>query len=661
MSINDISYNVNNSSGTQNVSGGSGTNVSSTQNTSSGTTVAQGYHGSGSAVPGDIISGKITMSDSGNISLTLNDNTELSAHVDGGIRLTPGDAVSFQVKSSDNGLVLTPIGTNTAMGASVEKALAAADLEQSQSNIQMVTQMMDEGMNINASSLRTMNRLVSDYPSVDMTEIIKLKNMNMDITQENIGQLKNYSNAQYQIEQGASEIADLLTDEFSNEVESGLSDKAVQMYKDLLDIVNISGDSDTGIDIWGGGKVSEPSSFDGSISPNGTTSIDGTVSFDGTATSNGLHNTTTGSTSAMFDIPAGNYMDSEQLSQTADILENAGFSKEFTDSVRNGSVSVGDLLNACLDAAGSDKVLGSGQTGFTKNMDVSLANGAKDLVQTEVRDLTQNIAQGAASSDISQTNAGKSENVLQKAEEAINRALSEMSSEKLLATDSDTNDSAKTLVRLLKSDPFKNMVKDSLMSRIQITPEETADKANIKELYEKMIKQTDDIKNVLAKNSALDSPAGNAVQNLRSNIDFMNQINQTFSFVQLPVKLTDGNAHGDLYVYSNKKNRAKNDGNVTALLHLDMAHLGPMDVYITMNSGSHVNTHFYLQDDESLDLISSHIGELDKHLTQRGYTATAEFSMRDEMTDASSEITGQGRSITESSRPISYTSFDARA
>ena len=66
-------------------------------------------------MPGDIISGKITMSDSGNISLTLNDNTELSAHVDGGIRLTPGDAVSFQVKSSDNGLVLTPIGTNTAM------------------------------------------------------------------------------------------------------------------------------------------------------------------------------------------------------------------------------------------------------------------------------------------------------------------------------------------------------------------------------------------------------------------------------------------------------------------------------------------------------------------------------------------------------------------
>ena len=179
MSINDISYNVNNSSGTQNVSGGSGTNVSSTQNTSSGTTVAQGYHGSGSAVPGDIISGKITMSDSGNISLTLNDNTELSAHVDGGIRLTPGDAVSFQVKSSDNGLVLTPIGTNTAMGASVEKALAAADLEQSQSNIQMVTQMMREGMSVDTASLQSMNRLVSEYPAVDMTEIIQLKHMNV--------------------------------------------------------------------------------------------------------------------------------------------------------------------------------------------------------------------------------------------------------------------------------------------------------------------------------------------------------------------------------------------------------------------------------------------------------------------------------------------------
>ena len=39
---------------------------------------------------------------------------------------------------------------------------------------------------------------------------------------------------------------------------------------------------------------------------------------------------------------------------------------------------------------------------------------------------------------------------------------------------------------------------------------------------------------------------------------------------------------GELYVYTNKKNLADNDGNVSAFLHLDMDHLGPVDVYVAM-------------------------------------------------------------------------------
>ena len=39
------------------------------------------------------------------------------------------------------------------------------------------------------------------------------------------------------------------------------------------------------------------------------------------------------------------------------------------------------------------------------------------------------------------------------------------------------------------------------------------------------------------------------------------------------------------------------DGNVSALLHLDMENLGPMDVYVAMQN-NRVNTHFYMQDDD---------------------------------------------------------------
>ena len=95
-------------------------------------------------------------------------------------------------------------------------------------------------------------------------------------------------------------------------------------------------------------------------------------------------------------------------------------------------------------------------------------------------------------------------------------------------------------------------------------------------------------------NSAL----AKSVNNLQQNVDFINQINQTFAYVQLPLKLSQGNGHGDLYVYTNKRNLAKQEGNISALLHLDMEHLGPVDVYVTMTGGDHVNTKFYLKDDE---------------------------------------------------------------
>ena len=54
------------------------------------------------------------------------------------------------------------------------------------------------------------------------------------------------------------------------------------------------------------------------------------------------------------------------------------------------------------------------------------------------------------------------------------------------------------------------------------------------------------------------------------------QINQTYAYIQLPLHLRQGeHKTGELFVYTNKKNLAGRDGRVSALLHLDMEHLGP--------------------------------------------------------------------------------------
>ena len=147
-----------------------------------------------------------------------------------------------------------------------------------------------------------------------------------------------------------------------------------------------------------------------------------------------------------------------------------------------------------------------------------------------------------------------------------------------------------------------------------------------------------------------------SVRNIRENVDFMNQLNQMYSYVQLPMKLRGENAHGDLYVYTNKKNLAKKDGNVSAFLHLDMEHLGMVDVYVAMERGR-INTNFYLADEKSLDLLEQNIDTLTKRLTEKGYQADAKLMLKEESGNVMEEIIRADKNISV----ISELSFDVRA
>ena len=142
----------------------------------------------------------------------------------------------------------------------------------------------------------------------------------------------------------------------------------------------------------------------------------------------------------------------------------------------------------------------------------------------------------------------------------------------------------------------------------------------------------------------------------------MNHINQMYNYIQIPLTLNGKFSQGELYVYSGKKNLAKTDGTVSALLHLDMEHLGPVDVYVAMQN-QNVTTNFYLETDELLDFIHEHIYILDEHLAKRGYSLTAKMMVRDELGGE-----GKGMSVMEQIETedpekmvLSHYSFDVRA
>jgi hypothetical protein len=216
---------------------------------------------------------------------------------------------------------------------------------------------------------------------------------------------------------------------------------------------------------------------------------------------------------------------------------------------------------------------------------------------------------------------------------------------------------------IFKSEPFKSLVKNSFQNRWTLTPEEIAKDGKVEEFYEKLAKETSKLSKVIDDTIAQSGQDASVVQaksaaNISDNVEFMNQLNHMMNYVQLPLKLSDSNAHGDLYVYTNKKNLARNDGTLTAFLHLDMDNLGSLDVSIAMQTDKNrVTTKFYL-DEDSLALVEEHKDELIERLSKKGYQCNAIMLEKDEdktvMDHLEEQVSGQNAMI-------GYRTFDTRA
>lgn len=213
--------------------------------------------------------------------------------------------------------------------------------------------------------------------------------------------------------------------------------------------------------------------------------------------------------------------------------------------------------------------------------------------------------------------------------------------------------------RLLDGKEFESLLKSEVGRQWLIEPKDVADPQKVEELYERVREQSARLHEALQAAGRADASLAKSVQNIQNNIDFMNQMNHMFPYVQLPLKMIGNNAHGDLYVYTNKKNLAAKDGNVSALLHLDMEHLGALDVYVTMQQNK-VNTNFTLQDESAMDLIEQHISLLDERLARRGYELKAQFRTKEEE-EQDSGIMNTILNHEKNISVLSRTSFDMRA
>lgn len=210
---------------------------------------------------------------------------------------------------------------------------------------------------------------------------------------------------------------------------------------------------------------------------------------------------------------------------------------------------------------------------------------------------------------------------------------------------------------MLADPALGKLLKDVLQKNWMMEPGEVASKEAVDEFFEQLRSQTAKLSDLASNTLGKESALAQSTNRLAQNVDFLNQLNQTFTYVQIPLKMSGQNANGDLYVYTNKKNLAAKDGNVSAFLHLDMDHLGSVDVYVTMEKQK-VSTNFKVQDDATLDLIEANIDLLNARLEKRGYYLKSTVEMQKEEVSVVKEMQKQ---MGQTTLPVAHLSFDARA
>lgn len=226
----------------------------------------------------------------------------------------------------------------------------------------------------------------------------------------------------------------------------------------------------------------------------------------------------------------------------------------------------------------------------------------------------------------------------------------------LMKSDLFTKGDTRQLLRLFASKEFRSLLTEQMKENFLLKPEMVADKEEVEQFFTKLREQVSRLAQTVSEAGKAQTQLFTQSNQLRENLDFLHQLSQTMQYVQLPLRMAGQETTGDLYVYANKKGLTKEDS-ISAFLHLDMEHLGPVDVYVAMQNRK-VNTHFYLQDDAMIDFIQAHIHLLNERLEQKGYQMQTEVSQKDTPSKVTEEMR---KDQEEESVCINQYSFDVRA
>mgnify|MGYP002273254672 CR=1 FL=1 len=550
---------------------------------------------------GSVFEGTVSSVKNGKVTLALSDGQTITARLSGKVPLSQGTPMFFQVKSNDGVTIEIKPYTGAGSGGNpiLTNALTEGTVPVTERNLAMVDAMMKEQMPIDKQSLLNMARIANMNPGVNITTVVSMTKLGIPVSPEMAAQFENYMTDEHAIlqemDQAMNELADLAGS-------SNLTpNQAVQMNHKILSIL-LPEQTATGA----------PVNTEGQIETGGQTTAEGQIVTGGQITAEGQietggQTTAEGQTTSEGQILTDGRLGAEEQTVNGEQTTTAGQAiQEGTGGQAIGEVlsdqqfsSLGRLLQNIPSLVESTKL-------FPEAME-------QDIFIDTLED--ESVAQNLMTEDAAWKAAdGKTALDKNLTVSDFLRTVSQLLSE-------NNGMASQSIQKLFGSDAYKSLLRNVMEQQWLIQPEALKQEKKISQLYEKLEQQMRQVEDALKEAGVTKTRFPETAAEVRGNIEFMNQLNQAYTYVQVPLKMSGQNANGELYVYTNKKNLRDPDAELSAFLHLELEHLGSTDVSVKMQHRN-VKTNFYMADDASYDLVEKYLPILEQKLKDKGYQCT---------------------------------------
>ena len=530
---------------------------------------------------GQTLKGVVSDVHSDQITLVMEDGTAFTGRLPDAGQYSIGQKAAFKIVSLDqNTIYMKAVSTSYLldMEDTIDQALEEAGLPKSARNSDVVRSLLMNQQSISRENLFSSIRLCATYPDADVNSVITLRRLGLPLTPENLAQFEQYENNDHSLLDHFAQITDSIGD-LMNAIGTQVPRLSGQTAGQLLNLALSS-----------------------SLTPE----------------EQALKEAQAAASEAQTEAAAqeGEGSDAPETAEKA--LANAADAalSEETEVSSSPFSRMKQIFSSLTDGASVAKAALS-ETGLAKDYKVpfiheqvgfSLSPEEREALHSLLSDLplpeelTTSLQEGTLTTRDFLT--------------AVRQALPRMSSEQAAG--------------LLSSPAFQRLVKDQFLSNWTLSPEKLKQKGAVEELYQQISSQVDKLSHF-----SQDVFGKNLFENLQQqttqtsqNLNFMKLLNDTYQYVQLPVKLQQQNAHGDLYVMTRKESLRRHPDSLKALLHLDMDHLGSLDIHIIRENTS-ITTKFFVDEKDTLQLLEKNINLLQDALNEQGFSFSSEFSMKE--------------------------------